>query len=92
MHPMMKRSTAQDFKSHVHTSLTEGLKTQTNVFDYWLARLEGFESKLRKDTYIKTHCACALWVQHRVEIFKETQNKIKMIAPVTRGIDMSAYQ
>ena len=37
MHPMMKRSTAQDFKSYVYISLTEGLqkKQMYLTFDRW---------------------------------------------------------
>ena len=40
MHPMMKRSTAQDFKSHVHTTLTEGLQN-TNKYICLLAGESG---------------------------------------------------
>ena len=55
MHPMMKRSTAQDFKSHVHTTLTEGLQNTKKCFQ--LRKV--LSVLLQKDTkYVENHYAC----------------------------------
>ena len=70
MHPMMKRSTAQDFKSHVHTTLTEG-QQNTNKYIWFLAgATERFwKHILRKANHIETHCACASKAENNIQYF-----------------------